>query len=117
MKYHKLTFGGPQTSMSIAGRHFPKGQPVYMEDHELPFSVYKLRSLGIKCEIVDADEKPAAPVVSAGVGGAVGMVWQGQSPRKATDWGSFAKGVARFDLPAAAIAYLSTQSGWKRVSR
>jgi len=115
-KYNKLTFQGPQTSMSIAGRHFPKGQPQYLVDSELPFPISQLRSLGIRCDVVESEERPVS-VSNVVAGGSAGMLWKGTAQRKATDWGTFVKGQPRFDIPVAAIAYLSTQPGWEKVGR
>ena len=118
MKFNKLTFQGPQTSMSIAGKHFRKDVPTYLLDSELPFSLAELKGLRIRCDVVETqdDTRPMSQATVTG-SGSVGMVWQGMSPKKATDWGTFVKGVPCFGLPAEAISYLAGQPGWKKVSR
>jgi len=117
MKFNKLTFQGPQTSMSIAGKHFRKDVPTYLLDSELPFSLAELKGLRIRCDVVETqDDTRPASAGSTSVG-SVGMVWQGMSPKKITDWGTFVRGVPRFDIPAEAVVRLSGRSSWEKVSR
>ena len=120
MQWHKFTFTGPQTSMTVAGIHFRRSKPVYLMDEEMPLPMQTmLGPLGLKHEAVEADERPVSITenLEDAVDGSVGLVWEGMSPRKSTDYGTFHRGVPRFDVSAEAVRTIGSKSGWRRVER
>lgn len=119
MKFYKLTYRGKATSITIHGQHFRKGRNIYMSRDEMGFAPGDAGKYDIGVEKIEADERPESQTESLGdaATGTVGVVWNGMSQRKTNDWGTFLRGVPRYDVPTDAIKLLEGKSGWSRVEK
>ena len=119
MKYYKLTYCGKATSITIHGAHFRKGRDIYMTREEMPFAPEDAKTYDLSVEEVEADERPENTTqnLDDAATGTIGVVWDGMSQRKTNDWGTFVKGVPRFDVPTDAVRHLAGKPGWARVER
>ncbi len=119
MKFYKLTYCGKATSITIHGSHFRKGRDIYMARDEMPFAPEDAGMYDLSVEEVEADERPANTTVDldGAAAGTIGILWDGMSQRKTNDWGTFTKGVPRYDVPMDAIKYLAGKPGWRRTEK
>ncbi len=117
MKFYKLSYVGKATSITIGGQHFRKGRYIHLTREEMRFVPEAAAGYDMEAVEIEADERPANPSedLDAAAAGTVGIVWDGMSQRKTNDWGTFLKGVPRYDVPVDAVKYLEGKSGWSRV--
>ena len=109
MKKYKCRVKGPQTSITVHGVHFRSDQFRVLQKDELPLSMSELRALGISVEEIVADRPETPAAVRAGV------VWEGMSPKKTNDYGSFVRGAPRYDLTPEEIDACAKLPGFRRV--
>jgi hypothetical protein len=120
MKLYELMYNydGPETRLYSIGQLSLKPRvPTYLYEDELPISLYALKKLkDITIKEAKLSIRPKQALVEAKVlRGSCGIVWEGNSPMRATNYGDFKRGEVHYELDATTVSILAGQAGFRKI--